>query len=93
MNYSERMGRPPVYDWDALVEEERAHRLIYVDPEIFRLEMTHIFGGTWTYIAHESEIPRENDFVTRKLGLRPVIVVRDGAWATVCVTVFEVEPV
>lgn len=78
MNYSERMGRPPVYDWDALVEEERAHRLIYVDPEIFRLEMTHIFGGTWTYIAHESEIPRENDFVTRKLGLRPVIVVRDG---------------
>ncbi len=70
-------GRSP-YDWDALVDEERAHRLLYIDPEIFRLEMTHIFGGTWTYIAHESEIAKENDFITRRLGTRPVIVVRDG---------------
>jgi len=71
--------RHPVYDWDALVDEERAHRAIYVDPEIFRLEMTHIFGGTWTYIAHDSEIPRANDFITRRLGLRPVIIVRDDS--------------
>src|ERR1700728_2293119 len=35
-------------------------------------------GGTWTYIAHESEIPNENDFITRRLGLRPLIVVRDS---------------
>ena len=41
--------------------------------------MTNIFGGTWTYLAHESEIPHENDFITRRLGLRPLIVVRDGA--------------
>ena len=74
MNYSERMGRPPVYDWDALVEEERAHRLIYVDPAIFQLEMTHIFGGTWTYVAHESEIPKENDYVARKLGTRHSVI-------------------
>ena len=40
--------------------------------------MTHIFGGTWTYLAHESEIPNENDFITRRLGLRPLIIVRDG---------------
>ena len=78
MTIIERSARPAVYDWDALVEEERAHRLIYVDAEIFKLEMTHIFGGTWTYIAHESEIPKANDFITRKLGTRPVIVVRDG---------------
>ncbi len=52
----------PQYDWDALVDEERAHRLLYVDPEIFRLEMTHIFGGTWTYIAHESEIAQRERF-------------------------------
>jgi phenylpropionate dioxygenase-like ring-hydroxylating dioxygenase large terminal subunit len=75
-----KMGTGPgAYDWDYLVEEDRAHRLIYVDPDIFRLEMTHIFGGTWTYIAHESEIPNPNDFITRNLGLRPVIVLRDGA--------------
>ena len=67
-----------LYDWDQLVEEERAHRLIYTDPAIFQHEMTHIFGATWTYIAHESEVAKENDFITRRLGSRPVIVVRDG---------------
>ena len=78
MTLIERSSRTALYDWDELVEEERAHRLIYTDPAIFQLEMTHIFGATWTYIAHESEIPRENDFLTRRLGTRPVIVVRDG---------------
>ncbi len=40
--------------------------------------MTQIFGGTWTYLAHESEIPNDNDFITRRMGLRPLIIVRDG---------------
>jgi phenylpropionate dioxygenase-like ring-hydroxylating dioxygenase large terminal subunit len=66
------------YDWDFLVQEDRVHRTIYNDPAIFAAEMTHIFGATWVYIAHESEVANPNDFVTRKLGLRPVIVVRDS---------------
>ncbi|MFN3889521.1 MAG: aromatic ring-hydroxylating oxygenase subunit alpha [Beijerinckiaceae bacterium] len=66
------------YDWDYLVQEDRVHRTIYTDPEIFAAEMTHIFGATWVYVAHESEVAKPNDFVTRKLGLRPVIVVRDS---------------
>jgi phenylpropionate dioxygenase-like ring-hydroxylating dioxygenase large terminal subunit len=65
------------YDWDELVREDRVHRLIYTDPAIFAAEMTHVFGATWVYLAHESEIPRDNDFVTRRLGLRPLIVLRD----------------
>ena len=40
--------------------------------------MMYIFGGTWTYLAHESEIPRENDFITRRMGLRPRTIVRDS---------------
>jgi phenylpropionate dioxygenase-like ring-hydroxylating dioxygenase large terminal subunit len=78
MTIQSRFGGHNAYDWDALVDEERAHRLLYVDPEIFQLEMVHIFGGTWTYIGHESEIRNANDFITRRLGTRPVIVVRDG---------------
>ena len=66
------------YVWDELVQEDRVHRALYTDPEIFAAEMTKIFGGTWVYIAHESEIPDANDYVTRKLGLRPVIVLRDS---------------
>ena len=73
-----RVSGTALYDWDYLVQEDRAHRLIYTDPAIFEAEMTQIFGGTWTYLAHESEIPKENDFITRRLGLRPLIIVRDG---------------
>ena len=73
-----RLGGTALYDWDELVQEDRAHRLIYTDPAIFEAEMTHIFGGTWTYLAHESEIPNDNDFITRRMGLRPLIIVRDS---------------
>jgi phenylpropionate dioxygenase-like ring-hydroxylating dioxygenase large terminal subunit len=69
----------PLYDWDDLVQEDRVHRLLYTDPAIFDAEMTHIFGGTWVYLAHESQIPNHNDFVTATLGQRPLIVTRDDA--------------
>jgi phenylpropionate dioxygenase-like ring-hydroxylating dioxygenase large terminal subunit len=65
------------YDWERLVQEDRVHRLIYTDPGIFREEMTRIFGAVWVYLAHESQIPSNDDFVTVQLGLRPLIVVRD----------------
>jgi phenylpropionate dioxygenase-like ring-hydroxylating dioxygenase large terminal subunit len=78
MQASPRLPNMPAYDWDDLVQEERAHRLIYTDPAIFNAEMVHIFGGTWVYLAHESQIPNPNDFVTAKLGLRPLIMTRDG---------------
>jgi phenylpropionate dioxygenase-like ring-hydroxylating dioxygenase large terminal subunit len=85
MTALEKINAPPagvggtaLYDWDYLVQEDKAHRLIYTDRAIFEAEMTHIFGGTWTYLAHESEIANVNDFITRRLGLRPLIIVRDA---------------
>jgi phenylpropionate dioxygenase-like ring-hydroxylating dioxygenase large terminal subunit len=65
--------------WDRLVQPERIHRSLYTDPAIFAEEMIKIFGGTWVYLGHESEIPRPNDFVLRSLGLRPVILARDSS--------------
>ena len=67
----------PLYDWDELVQADRVHRLIYTDPAVFDIEMTHIFGGTWVYLAHESQIPNPDDFITGKLGLRPLLITRD----------------
>ncbi len=79
MTIIERIGRNEAHhDWDRLVEEDRVHRLVYTDPAIFQLEMTHIFGGTWVYLAHASEIPNANDFITRRMGTRPLIIVRDN---------------
>jgi phenylpropionate dioxygenase-like ring-hydroxylating dioxygenase large terminal subunit len=65
--------------FEGLVHEDRVHRSIYTDPAIFEREMTHVFGAVWVYLAHESQIPGVDDFVTARLGLRPLIVARDSA--------------
>ena len=65
------------YDWDYLIQPERVHRCVYTDARIFQEEMIRIFGGTWVYLAHESEIPNPNDFKTSNLGHRPIIILRD----------------
>jgi phenylpropionate dioxygenase-like ring-hydroxylating dioxygenase large terminal subunit len=65
------------YDWDELVQEDRVHRLIYTDPAIFSAEMTHIFGAVWVYLGHESQIPDNDAFITVRLGMRPIILLRD----------------
>lgn len=62
---------------DELVQPHRVHASLYTSPDVFDDEMTQIFGATWVYLAHESEIPETNDFVRRRLGTRPVIVTRD----------------
>ena len=67
-----------LYDWDELVQEDRVHRLIYTDPAIFQAEMTNIFGAVWVYLGHESQIPKNDDYITVRLGLRPIILLRDS---------------
>jgi phenylpropionate dioxygenase-like ring-hydroxylating dioxygenase large terminal subunit len=64
--------------FDNLVREDRVHRSIYTDAALFEREMTHVFGAVWVYLAHESQIPNPDDFITARLGLRPLIVVRDS---------------
>ena len=55
----------------------RVSRRIYHDPEVHRLERERIFKNSWSFLGHESEIPNHGDYVTRPLGLDPVIVSRD----------------
>ena len=62
---------------DSVVQAGRVHANLYRDPDIFELEMERIFGGTWVYVAHESQIPDGGDFITTHVGRKPVIVVRD----------------
>ncbi|MBL4639717.1 MAG: Rieske 2Fe-2S domain-containing protein [Kordiimonadaceae bacterium] len=64
-------------DWEYLIQDEKVHRSVYTDPDFFQEEMTKVFGGLWTYLCHESEIPKTNSFKRVKMGLRPLIVTRD----------------
>jgi len=66
---------------DALQDDKdngvyRCRRDIFTDPELFELEMTHIFEGNWVYLAHESQIPEVNDYFTTHIGRQPIIVTR-----------------
>lgn len=62
----------------ALVRDDRVHRRVFEDPEIFALEMERIFNRAWIYVGHESQIPKVGDFVTAYIGLTPVIFCRHG---------------
>ena len=64
-------------DYNQLVLNDRVSGRVYYDPEIFREEMEKIWHSEWVYVAHESEVPEPGDYVTRQIGLQPVIVSRD----------------
>jgi phenylpropionate dioxygenase-like ring-hydroxylating dioxygenase large terminal subunit len=53
-------------------------RDVFVSDDVCRLEMERIFGRTWIFLAHETEIPAPGDFVSRNMGQVPVVVVRDN---------------
>ncbi|ANX04680.1 aromatic ring-hydroxylating oxygenase subunit alpha [Immundisolibacter cernigliae] len=52
------------------------NRDVYLNPELFELEMKHIFEASWLYLCHESQIPNAGDFFATHMGRQPVIIVR-----------------
>src|SRR4051794_3037087 len=46
----------------------RVARDIFTDPDLFELEMKHIWEGNWIYLAHETQIPNKNDYFTMYMG-------------------------
>jgi phenylpropionate dioxygenase-like ring-hydroxylating dioxygenase large terminal subunit len=75
---------PPVvseeFDVSQIVHEDRVHGSVYTSPEIFQRELDTIFRRGWVYVAHESEVSEPGDYLTRRIGSDPVVVVqgRDG---------------
>ncbi|MCA1442962.1 Rieske 2Fe-2S domain-containing protein [Ensifer sp. IC4062] len=55
----------------------RCRRDIFTNEDLFELEMKHIFESNWVYLAHESQIPENNDYYTTYIGRQPVVVTRD----------------
>jgi p-cumate 2,3-dioxygenase subunit alpha len=73
------LGAPPS---GPLVEEDReghrfrVHRSTMTSPEIYAMELEKVFGHSWLYVGHESEIPNKGDFVRRPVANRQVFMVR-----------------
>ena len=63
-------------DWDHLIQLERVHRSLYTSADVFELEMSRVFGATWSFLVHESEIPEAGDWRAVSIGRRRVLVSR-----------------
>lgn len=61
-----------------LVQADQVHRDVYIDPEIFDLEMERLWSNTWVYVGHASQVPGPGDYYTTEIARQPVIMVRDG---------------
>ncbi|SAL87431.1 ring hydroxylating dioxygenase, alpha subunit [Caballeronia arvi] len=55
----------------------RCRRDIFTNTDLYELEMKHIFESNWVYLAHESQVPNNNDYYTTWIGRQPVVITRD----------------
>ncbi|WP_321942843.1 aromatic ring-hydroxylating dioxygenase subunit alpha [Paraburkholderia tropica] len=62
----------------ALVEPDQVHRDVYLDQEIFDLEMERLFSRTWVYLGHTSQVPNAGDYVSVDVARQPLVMVREA---------------
>ena len=81
-------ARAPGIDIDALVDDRvekegifRVSKSIYVDPQIFELELEKIFARSWNYLCHESQLRNVGDYAALEIARKPVFAIRatDGS--------------
>jgi len=60
----------------SLVRDDAVHRDVYIDAEVFELEMERLWSRTWVYVGHDSQVPGVGDYATAEVAGRPVILVR-----------------
>jgi benzoate/toluate 1,2-dioxygenase alpha subunit len=54
----------------------RVNRRVFTDPQIFDLEMKHLFESGWVFLGLESQLRNRHDFFAARIGRIPVLVTR-----------------
>lgn len=55
------------------------NRAIFHDQGVYDRELEDIFGKSWLFVGHESQIPNKDDYFLSRFGREEVIVMRDNA--------------
>ncbi len=51
-------------------------REFYTDPQLYELDLNHIFYREWVFAAHTCELPVTGSYLTLQLGAYPLVLVR-----------------
>lgn len=68
-----RTSTPPLIDFDAGI----IRREVFASEAVFNRERSRVFGRSWLFVGHESQIPNNGDFFLSMCGHESVIVTRD----------------
>jgi phenylpropionate dioxygenase-like ring-hydroxylating dioxygenase large terminal subunit len=64
-----------------LVKDNAVHRSVYVGPDVLAAERERLFGASWLYVGHESQVRAAGDWFSTELAGRPVVMIRHGSGA------------
>jgi phenylpropionate dioxygenase-like ring-hydroxylating dioxygenase large terminal subunit len=59
------------------VERGTVSRELYINEDVFQMEMEQIFRRCWLFLGHESLVPNPGDFCISRMGTEEVVIVRD----------------
>ena len=60
----------------SLLRGGEVHRDVYIDRELYDLEMERVWRRGWVYLAHDSQVPASGDYYTAEIAGEPLLMTR-----------------